>query len=131
MTSYKLSITTDQNDYDFDYNDDFEAISELKDYIRDGIEADDGFMETVISAAIVESITSGGMIVSEDTIYKYDIVTTYAPDTQITFILAETIDGDKGTTEVKGFYYGGEDISITVAHIGKLSAEYTDLRIKD
>lgn len=131
MTSYKLSITTDQNDYDFDYNDDFEAISELKDYIKDGIEGDDGFMETVISAAIVESITSGGMIVSEDTIYKYDIVTTYAPDTQITFILAETIDGDKGTTEVKGFYYGGEDTSITVAHIGKLSAEYTDLRIKD
>ena len=71
------------------------------------------------------------MIVSEDTIYKYDIVTTYAPDTQITFILAETIDGDKGTTEVKGFYYGGTDTSITVAHIGKLSAEYTDLRIKD
>lgn len=131
MTSYKLSITTDQNDYDFDYNDDFEAISELKDYIKDGIEGDDGFMETVISAAIVESITSGGMIVSEDTIYKYDIVTTYAPDTQITFILAETIDGDKGTTEVKGFYYGGADTSITVAHIGKLSAEYTDLRIKD
>ena len=57
MTSYKLSITTDQNDYDFDYNDDFEAISELKDYIKDGIEGDDGFMETVISAVIVESIT--------------------------------------------------------------------------
>lgn len=131
MTSYKLSITTDQNDYDFDYNDDFEAISELKDYIKDGIEGDDGFMETVISAAIVESITSGGMIVSEDTIYKYDIVTTYAPDTQITFILAETIDGDKGTTEVKGFYYGGGDTSDTVAHIGKLSAEYTALKIED
>ena len=58
---------------------------------------------------------------------KTEIITTYAPDTDITFILKETCDenGDPISTEVVGFYYGQPDEKSTDYFIGKLKAEFS------
>ena len=57
---------------------------------------------------------------------KTEIITTYAPSTDITFILQETCaeDGDPISTEVVGFYYGEPDEKSTDHFIGKLKAEF-------
>ena len=54
-----------------------------------------------------------------------EIVTTYAPDTDITFILRETYEnGEPLSTEVVGFYYGGPDDNLTNEYNGSLKAVY-------
>ena len=56
---------------------------------------------------------------------KKEIYTTYAPDTDITFIMCDTYDGeDINSTEVVGFYYGGPDEKLTEMYIGKVKATY-------
>lgn len=56
---------------------------------------------------------------------KTEIITTYAPDTDITFILRETYEGEEFvSTEVVGFYYGEPNDYSTSEFIGKLKAEY-------
>lgn len=55
------------------------------------------------------------------------IYTTYAPDTDMTFILQdimEEVDGDIQSTECVGFYFGEPDDEATKEFIGKLKAEY-------
>lgn len=63
--------------------------------------------------------------------YEEKIYTTYAPDTDITFIMKDIIDvfGIEGldgfvSTECVGWYYGTEDAEATEAAIGKLKAEF-------
>ena len=48
---------------------------------------------------------------------------TYAPDTDITFIMCETF-GDENimSMEVVGWYFGEPDEELTGAYIGKLKA---------
>lgn len=56
-----------------------------------------------------------------------EIFTTYAPNTDMTFILRETYsDKEKEwvSTEVVGFYYGEPDDNSTQRFIGKLKASY-------
>ena len=54
-----------------------------------------------------------------------EIITTYAPDTDITFILIETYQNeDPISTEVVGFYYGQPNEEDTERYIGNLKAEY-------
>lgn len=56
---------------------------------------------------------------------KKEIYTTYAPDTDITFIMCDTYDGeDIKSTEVVGFYYGVPDEKLTEMYIGKVKATY-------
>jgi hypothetical protein len=54
----------------------------------------------------------------------YRIFTTYAPDTDITFILEECINnkGDILETTLKGFYYGEPNENNTKDFIGKFIA---------
>ena len=54
-----------------------------------------------------------------------EIITTYAPDTDITFILREEYEGEEPvSTEVIGFYYGMPEVNLTNEYIGNLKAEY-------
>lgn len=57
---------------------------------------------------------------------KTEIVATYAPDTDITFILREIYEenGDPVSTEVVGFYYGEPFEKLTDEFIGKLKANF-------
>lgn len=56
---------------------------------------------------------------------RTEIVTTYAPDTDMTFILRETLQGEEFvSTEVVGFYYGEPREDLTNKYIGKVKAEY-------
>jgi hypothetical protein len=61
---------------------------------------------------------------------KVEIETAYSPETDMTFILKETIKIVNGeeeciSTEVKGFYYGEPDEDATKEFYGKLKADYT------
>ena len=51
-----------------------------------------------------------------------NIITTYAPETDMTFILED----DDRHTKVVGWYYGTPDTAWTKSYIGKLEAVYMD-----
>ena len=54
-----------------------------------------------------------------------EIITTYAPDTDMTFILRESYSGEElVSTEVVGFYYGEPDDNLTQYYIGNLKAVF-------
>lgn len=56
-----------------------------------------------------------------------EIVATYAPDMDMTFILRETYSDEQNiwiSTEVVGFYYGEPNNDLTQQHVGKLKAVY-------
>lgn len=57
---------------------------------------------------------------------KTEITDTYAPDTDMTFILREISDenGDPISTEVIGFYYGKPSDDLTKEFAGKLKANF-------
>ena len=56
---------------------------------------------------------------------KKEIYTTYAPNTDITFIMCDTFEGTEiKSTEVVGWYYGEPDNDSTNAFVGKLKAEF-------
>lgn len=56
---------------------------------------------------------------------KREIYTTYAPDTDITFIMEDVYKDDVCiSTEIKGFYYGAADEQATAEFYGKLKAEF-------
>lgn len=56
---------------------------------------------------------------------KRVIYTTFAPDTDITFIMEDIYVNDECiSTEIKGFYYGAADEQATTKFYGKLKAEY-------
>lgn len=50
------------------------------------------------------------------------LLTTYAPDTDMTFIL----DDQEDSVSVVGFYYGKPERSLTEAYVGKLKAEFSE-----
>jgi hypothetical protein len=56
---------------------------------------------------------------------KETIYTTYAPDTDITFIMKD-VQYDEGyvSTEVMGWYFGKEDEKSTKIYSGSLKAYY-------
>jgi hypothetical protein len=56
-------------------------------------------------------------------IVKY---TTYAPDTDIQFIMIDTYNGDNKiiSTECAGWYYGKENLHDTISFTGKLKATF-------
>lgn len=56
-----------------------------------------------------------------------EIITTYASDTDMTFILRETYSEDSEvwlSTEVVGFYHGEPSEDLTQRYIGKIKAVY-------
>ena len=56
-----------------------------------------------------------------------EIVATYAPDMDMTFILRETYSDEQNiwiSTEVVGFYYGEPNNDLTQQHVGQLKAVY-------
>lgn len=57
---------------------------------------------------------------------KKEIYTTYAPDTDITFIMEDTYNKDNELilTEVKGFYYGKPNEENTEMCYGDLKADF-------
>ena len=56
---------------------------------------------------------------------RKEIYTTYAEDTDITFIMEDIWKDDELiSTEVKGFYYGRPDEEATKEFYGKLKAEF-------
>lgn len=54
------------------------------------------------------------------------IFTAYAAETDMTFIMMDTLDadGEVKSTEALGWYYGGPNEEDTEKFIGKLRAEY-------
>lgn len=57
---------------------------------------------------------------------KEVIYTTYAPDTDITFIMKEITNNNIITVEVIGFYYGEEDQVNTELYINNLKATFNN-----
>lgn len=56
---------------------------------------------------------------------KVGIYTTYAPETDMTFILCDTIeDGDVKSIECIGWYFGTPDDANTAMFMGSLKAEF-------
>lgn len=56
---------------------------------------------------------------------KKIIYATYAPDSDITFIMCETIEGENAKSiEVIGWYWGEPNSESTEAFIGNLKAEF-------
>lgn len=57
---------------------------------------------------------------------KTEIIDTYAPDTDMTFILSEVYEenGDPVSVEVVGFYYGKPSDELTKEFTGKLKADF-------
>jgi hypothetical protein len=56
---------------------------------------------------------------------KKEIYTTYAPNTDITFIMCDTYKGeDVVSTSVVGWYHGEPDDELTKAFNGSLTANY-------
>ena len=57
---------------------------------------------------------------------KETIYTTYAPDTDITFIMMDTIQNgcEYISTECLGWYFGEEDEEMTKMYAGKLKAYF-------
>lgn len=57
---------------------------------------------------------------------REEIIDTYAPDTDMTFILREIYEenGDPISTEVIGFYYGKPSDELTKEFAGKLKANF-------
>ena len=59
---------------------------------------------------------------------RKEVYGTYAPDTDITFILEDIIENDTDkciSTEVKGFYYGKTEMELIKEYInGQLKAEF-------
>ena len=56
---------------------------------------------------------------------RTEIYTTYAPDTDITFILEDVWNGEElVSTEVKGFYFGEPNDDDTQNFYGGLKAEF-------
>ena len=56
---------------------------------------------------------------------KTEIYTAYSKDTDMTFIMRDTFNGDDLiATECVGWYYGIPDDDTTTAFCGKLKAEY-------
>lgn len=54
-----------------------------------------------------------------------EIYTVYAPNDDITFIMCDTTeDGETGSTEVVGWYYGEPNDEATATFTGKLKATY-------
>jgi hypothetical protein len=63
--------------------------------------------------------------IREDLLMDFVIYTTYSTETDMTFILLDTLKDNKViSTEVKGFYFGGEDSSKTKEYYGKLKADF-------
>lgn len=56
---------------------------------------------------------------------RKEIYTTYAPDTDITFIMEDVWNGEELVSmEVKGFYFGEPDEDGTKEFYGGLKAEF-------
>lgn len=125
MKQYNLEMETVFGNYVSDtYFDEWEATRDFLDMTRDGAATDDGALEQVSSGKITEVETHGGMIAGEKIIREYKVYTTYAPDTDITFIMADMRVDDDLDTEVIGFYHGTGDANSLDAYIGKLSAHH-------
>lgn len=57
---------------------------------------------------------------------KQEIYTTYAPTTDMTFIMCDTFDGEElVSTECVGWYHGAPFDKATNEFRGKLKAEYS------
>ena len=125
MIKYELEIYTTNDLFNFSYRNNLEAINDALDYISGDLELDSGKNERVFEAYVRQIIAPGGMIGLSAIIFSYRVYTTYAEDTDITFIMADTQNSDEYTTEVLGFVYGGcpskEEIDKC---IGRLSAKY-------
>ena len=76
------------------------------------------------SQTIIRSVLE--KLESDEQVTMGEICTTYAPDTDMTFILQEISDENGGniSTECVGWYYGRPDEDLTTEYIGKLKAEY-------
>jgi len=123
MKHYNLEVeTVFGNSISDTYSDDFEAVNDLLDMVRDGAEANNGLLEKVQYGIITEVETHGGMIAGEKIIREYKVYTTYAPDTDLTFIMLDRRTGEDLETSVIGFYHGSGGEHELDAYIGKLSA---------
>lgn len=131
MKSYYLSIVTQYDDEEEFYTGEIEAMDAFKDVIKDGYYGFDnkgnGKFYPVIEAQVKMTETSGGMIVSEEVIAEYRKYTTYAPDTDITFILVDYKEYHESSTEVIGFYYGEESPDSTETFSGETKATWRDV----
>lgn len=130
MKTYELAVES-VHGYCFSetFSDDYEAINLYCDLWKKGIENDNREIEPVDYIELKEVETSGGILLDEKVLYMEKLYTTYAPDTDITFIMLDSItpefNSNKTTmiTEVKGFAYGGISEDEIDTYYGKLQAE--------
>lgn len=75
---------------------------------------------TALYNDLAEVVTPEDIGLCQESIY-----TAYSNDSDITFIMKDTLDGDKVLkTEVVGFYHGGPDESATETYTGSLVTNY-------
>lgn len=124
MTKYELTVQTVENSYTYNYDSDLEAILDAYAFERGAMVPDESKDEKIMSTKVVEVVAPGGMIGDIKTVYEYRLYTTYAEDTDITFIMSDTIKYGKCITEVLGFVYGSIFANEIHKHLGNLTAEY-------
>lgn len=128
MKTYELTVES-VHGYCFSetFSDDYEAINIYCDLWKNGIENDDGEIEPINFIELKEVETSGGIGLGERVLYSERIYTTYAPTTDITFIMTDSIAPDTNNkivmvTRVKGFVYGGISEDDLTTYFDKLEA---------
>lgn len=124
MTKYELTVQTVDNSYTYNYETDLEAIIDAYAFERGDMVPDESKNEEILSMKVVEIVAPGGMVGEIKPIYEYRLYTTYAEDTDITFIMTDEIKFGKCVTKVVGFVYGGLFVEDMHKHIGELSAKY-------
>ena len=127
MVYYELFYESIDEAESLHFSDDLEALDEFNNVIKGEYEDSENKPLQPIYASLTEYEQHGGIGTGERLIAEYKVYTTYAADTDITFILVDTRTDDDLKTEVKGFYYGKEERELTEKYIGHLVAEYPGL----
>jgi len=127
MLHYELNYESNEEAESLYFSDDLDALDEFERVIKGEYEDQHNHPLQPIYASLTEYETHGGIGTGERLMAEYKVYTTYAPDTDITFILVDTRIGDDLKTEVKGFYHGGESPELTQQYTGRLIAEFPGL----
>lgn len=122
VISYSVDIEYADGTYDSEcFDNEVNAREYISDCIEDGKENNNIVTHYLIT--IKES--SGGILCSDEVVCEWEVKTAYVPIEDMTIIIVEYSENQNPkSTEIVGFYYGGESTENTVKYYGKLKAEY-------
>lgn len=122
LIKFEVEINYADGTYNSEYFDDEENARE---YANECIEKGENNKNIVVYCKITTKDLSGGILRPIKHICEWEIKTAYVPTENMTIIIAEYYEYRKyKSTEIVGFYYGGESMENTIKYYGKLKAEY-------